>query len=193
MPPLGRAIRRGGSPPATGNECRQPSILNRRVRNESSHTLYDTSHTTGTDTAWITSTKPPRPGYPQAVGRGSRPPLGGSRFGCGSEPGLQKPRSLSSAGESWAGVPPAAGRRSAPPTSAAGTNRARCALSCQAGSPLGSLGTSGAASPGRCLRVGRPGRAGPLLTAVSHTSLRLWTCARSPLGCVLPSPGPCER
>lgn len=81
----------------------------------------------------------------------------------------------------------------APPTSAAGTNRARCALSCQAGSPLGSLGTSGAASPGRRLRVGRPGRAGPLLTAVSHTSLRLWTCAGSPLGCVLPGPGPCER
>ena len=81
----------------------------------------------------------------------------------------------------------------AQPTSAAGTNRTWCALSCQARSLLGSLRTSGAASPGRRLRVCRPGRAGLVLTAVSHTSLRLWTCARSLLGFVLPGWGPCEH
>ena len=70
------------------------------------HASYNTSHTPGADTACVPGPKPPRPGHSREPGQGSRLPLGDGHFTCGSEPGLQKPRSLSSAGDPWGwGIP----------------------------------------------------------------------------------------
>ena len=102
----------------------------------------------------------------------------------------------------WSGCVALESRDGGParPTAAAGTNRAQCALSCGAGSPLPLPPDSNwvspherAVSPEGASACVSPSTLDWALTTVSHTSLWLWTCTRSPLACVLPGRGPCEH